>query len=417
MARGRSSRRGRPRTGGKKGYNPNRAGDGRFASGPHKKRISKIRRRETALRKKSVETKRQMADVKRQARGKSDTEKARLRRKFDKLAAKREAIKAKIAETKGQKDVAKTDMRRAKKEHVAAKRKELLKRRAEREEAKRLRRETKTQDLAARRSPGKPETPPPPTPPKPKHEYQFTQPSSDDKQRHAVVTGHRKDAEQHFAEGRLHEGRKAMERAMESYGLAKHPLRNLDEKTEITDSLQSNVKSAIGERDWEGNIRVNRAMGDKLREFSIEQRSRQLTGRSSTDQTSDSKDNYYGMHVMVHEVNHGFGPTDAIQYRGKGVVIEEVTTETVSRKFMAEHYGTDRERGSYGQYINNTRIAVMRHLDVDFETSKKIVEDASFKFKKIPMFRNWKSSGEPVDLFFEILGPGRLSKKEFEDAL
>ncbi len=115
-----------------KGYNPNRARDGKFGKGsrkaksapkfnaaPHQKKIARLKAAEAKHRRASIALKAKMAATKANARAKAKTPKQRAAAKahFEKLKAKRDGLKAKADQAKTKRIEATKAMQGARKEH------------------------------------------------------------------------------------------------------------------------------------------------------------------------------------------------------------------------------------------------------------------------------------------------------------
>lgn len=102
----------------------------------------------------------------------------------------------------------------------------------------------------------------------------------------------------------------------------------------------------------------------------------------------------HGMHVLVHETAHGYGPIHADDVKGLGVPVEEVTTEMTARAQMKEDYGYDvnalrasygdKVPGAYQAFIDVGVYAIQNTYNLDRSAAKHILEHASIVFKQQP---------------------------------
>ncbi len=79
------------------------------------------------------------------------------------------------------------------------------------------------------------------------------------------------------------------------------------------------------------------------------------------------------LNVYTHETIHVHSPTTSDAYRGHGMVVEEISTELLSRKMIGGLTGTTTERGSYSNIIDPVAEAVGRALGTVGSSTGSIV--------------------------------------------
>jgi len=101
----------------------------------------------------------------------------------------------------------------------------------------------------------------------------------------------------------------------------------------------------------------------------------------------DLKRGVWGTKVVNHEAFHGFGPVVMRGYRFQGAVVEEVTTEVLARRDMMKRFGVPAQHfatgGSYSEFIDPLTDEVAKVWKVSRPKARKIVEEASDRFKRI----------------------------------
>jgi len=88
-----------------------------------------------------------------------------------------------------------------------------------------------------------------------------------------------------------------------------------------------------------------------------------------------------GLRTLVHETTHGYGPLRAWEYSGAGVLVEEITTELVARRYLHDNFGYSRELGSYQDYINRAIDATKAALGLDRPAALDALDRASQTFR------------------------------------
>jgi hypothetical protein len=92
--------------------------------------------------------------------------------------------------------------------------------------------------------------------------------------------------------------------------------------------------------------------------------------------------------TVVHEVLHGFGPCDPNQYKKEGAVVEEITTELLTRRHLREHFGfsptavAQTDHGAYNDYIVPFRELLEYHYNATPGEAQLMMEDAALAYKK-----------------------------------
>jgi hypothetical protein len=93
-----------------------------------------------------------------------------------------------------------------------------------------------------------------------------------------------------------------------------------------------------------------------------------------------------GMRVIVHEEYHTFGGMRNSEYKGSGILAEEVAVEVSARRFMREVFGANRDMltrdGAYPMEVKKALDAVHRIEGVKGEDAWRRLEDASLRFKQ-----------------------------------
>jgi hypothetical protein len=92
-----------------------------------------------------------------------------------------------------------------------------------------------------------------------------------------------------------------------------------------------------------------------------------------------------GVHTVMHEAVHGYGPIDKKGMERQGLVVEEVTTEVLARREMVKLYGLNPEMyldgGSYGKWVDGMTDEIGKIYGVDKPEARKLLEEASHGFK------------------------------------
>lgn len=372
-----------------RGYNPYRI-HGKFASGPHKKRIAKARAREAKYRAASALTRRQMIALKRQARGKSKAVRESLKKRFDRLAAKREKHKARAADAKQRKVAAQKRMQEARAKH-----REKMKsagRGASRASA------VKNQTSHALA---------------PAHNHT---PMLGDKAREILG---------HAEAGRLNEVGHSLNAMLAERGFAPgaHPNKSVfvsDHGLKASNITGLDVE-ASGLHHWDGRIQLSSAVAKSLQDHARVIKGRDLprameaasarerqafSARLGTKSSKESKsllaterqarDEAYahwdtlqstdtsGLRTAVHESLHGFGPGTDRSYRGHGARIEEITTETTARVVGHETFSLPlrHDFGAYTREIVSATAAISEVTGHSRERSWDILQRASERYKR-----------------------------------
>jgi hypothetical protein len=139
----------------------------------------------------------------------------------------------------------------------------------------------------------------------------------------------------------------------------------------------------------------------KLRELAA---ARRKTGRANPPGHVEAyalESQARGMHVLVHETLHGFGPTYNSQYEKKNAAVEEVTTEVLARAVMRDRYGInpppDYRIPAYNTEIKIAADALRDHFGLTDENAMKLLEQASAEFKRTPMPPSIVGAPEPLE--------------------
>lgn len=388
-----------------KGYNPYRAGDGKFKAGAHKKRIAKERSKELKARKDSLATKRQMGALKKRAAATKDPkEKARLKRQFDALGKKREKLKQKADAATLKRREASGDMKKAREKHREKRREEKEKRKADKEsKGKGKKDKAKKPDQAPDPTPDPGQTLAP-------HWTQNAYAHTRIGQPRDKIDRKMSEAEDAFARSDYKEGRKKLEDACDEYGFEKQMRGGTDAMDRVHIPA---IEGADAYHDWSGRIRLSEATADGLsRHGGLASDERRGVGDVwSVNSTRRGHDDH--MRIAVHEVLHGYGPTYSHQYHGVGARVEEITTEAAARRIMHDRYGASRRQGAYAQELHNAVTAIQAHKGIaDYDAAVVELERVSFAVK-----RERRGAGEPFNLFVRHMGAGALQPSQIEQML
>ena len=388
---GRGSRR--PRRGGD-GFNPYRSGDGKFKSGPHKKRIAKERSRESRLRSESLKAKRQMTALKRKATlAKAPAEKARLKKQFVALQKKRERLRVKADAATQKRRLATADMKTARERHRAeAKSKRQAKRKSKKQPEQPKKQKTDAGEPKREESKKAPDP----------HAHTRISGKTDS---HSKTDRRLAEAEDAFGRRDFITGRKRLESVADEYGFEKQ----MRDTNEIVAVHIPAVEGAHAYHDWNGRIRLSEETASSL-ETHGKYAGAERAGETGINQSRRAYDKH--MRIAVHEVLHGYGPTYAHDYWGTGAKIEEITTEVAARKIVSDHYGLSRHTGSYDQPIHNAIAVVMHHRSMTFDDAHVELERISLAFK-----RERRGVGAPMDVFVKHLGQGALHRIQIDEML
>lgn len=125
-----------------------------------------------------------------------------------------------------------------------------------------------------------------------------------------------------------------------------------------------------------------------------------------------------GMRTFAHETMHGFSPLQPQALQGNGIFLEEVSTEVMARRFIAEEMGAPRglwyrvndapgttPMGGYAAEVDTVVASVKTSLGVSNEEAVSIVEGAAQAFKRRPA-GSIASEGAAVEAFVEGLPEG-----------
>lgn len=91
-----------------------------------------------------------------------------------------------------------------------------------------------------------------------------------------------------------------------------------------------------------------------------------------------------GLHVLVHESLHGFGPMRLGQYFGVHAQVEEIVTENLARKVMQDKFSVPRWSGAYEREIQAALGAIREHFKVGAGTAQKLLDTVTDRFKRLP---------------------------------
>lgn len=148
------------------------------------------------------------------------------------------------------------------------------------------------------------------------------------------------------------------------------------------------MEGAAAYRGWDGHIVMG---GDAHRGMMAH-----LSNKAFEDSSSHSVEAGYaatkendkgrGLETLIHENVHGYGPVTSEHYRGRGVVVEEVSTEVTARSVMREQFGLDMRylsSGSYHDMISGVGSAMERAMGARMTRDDmwRAMETASRTFK------------------------------------
>jgi hypothetical protein len=109
-------------------------------------------------------------------------------------------------------------------------------------------------------------------------------------------------------------------------------------------------------------------------------------------------DDIYGMHALVHETIHGFGPIATEDKEGATILLEEVVTEMATRAMIRDNFGYDlhevrdevvgngngnqRVPAPYQDHIRTTMQAIGEVYGLSPSAARHVLEAASVEFKR-----------------------------------
>lgn len=226
------------------------------------------------------------------------------------------------------------------------------------------------------------------------------------------------ESPRHFEGARAH-----FEVAVEHRGLA--PIRYVEEKTKNV-RVDGRLTRVSGTHNMNnGGIVLSKPVAEKLQAFAQRWtkdpewerdrnalipellKSDDILAREGAEKLADEM---RGVHTMVHETVHGYGPIKLDDLKGSGIVIEEVTTEVVSRVLVRDDYGYDTDAAQaaapfkinvgYQPHIDNTVKALINTYAMTKTDAKALLEDAAIAFRQIPQGHyGWR----PIDLFAKVV--------------
>jgi SPP1 gp7 family putative phage head morphogenesis protein len=107
--------------------------------------------------------------------------------------------------------------------------------------------------------------------------------------------------------------------------------------------------------------------------------------------------NLQGLHALVHETFHGYGPRDrrSYQYKGPGLLLEEMTTEFAARGWIRSRFAVpakllDRGAGAmsvggYEGWCAQVLDMVQAGSGLSREAAMAVVEQAALAYKRLPL--------------------------------
>jgi SPP1 gp7 family putative phage head morphogenesis protein len=139
---------------------------------------------------------------------------------------------------------------------------------------------------------------------------------------------------------------------------------------------------------------------DKFRALSVARRATKTADPAGHHDALDLEKRAQGMHVLVHEAIHGYGPMLAGQYQRVDAKVEEVATEVLARRVMRERFGVpfhpDRSLAAYEKEVQRTVGALAEHFKVSRPAAAKLLEKAAQEYKRIPMPSSAAGAPRPV---------------------
>lgn len=100
-----------------------------------------------------------------------------------------------------------------------------------------------------------------------------------------------------------------------------------------------------------------------------------------------------GMHVMIHETLHGYGPLHSDDIEGPGLLVEEVTTEVATRVQLNDDFGYDLNACyeankdvpvGYQPHIEAAAGAIAATYGIPRDAAEHVLEHAAIAFKQLP---------------------------------
>lgn len=114
--------------------------------------------------------------------------------------------------------------------------------------------------------------------------------------------------------------------------------------------------------------------------------------------------------TVVHEEYHSFGRTWNSDYKGGGILAEEVATEVNARRFMRDIFGAPakhlREVGAYQGEISQTHEAVIKATGLDREKAWERLEEGVLRYKTRPHQGRDEVYQGPLEMLCDDLSGG-----------
>lgn len=176
---------------------------------------------------------------------------------------------------------------------------------------------------------------------------------------------------------------------------------NIQARTYVEDRGMSlpGGRTAAGLRHWDGSIQITTTVERDARQFAAAWDADPAAMRARLASIGDPYAAQYGpigqardaaagadgVRVIAHEVIHGFGPMRQSNYVGVDAHVEELATEALARRYVADRYGVRlrlRDRGPYAAQIEQAIEAIRETYGLTDTTRMwELLERGAMAFK------------------------------------